>query len=379
MEVLDHQRGKVYVLSHKVVTSAASHTTLIVSALKGAIAQTMYCIPCKAWFRYNKFPNSRRGALFTPSLLLMRRLSQLVYRFGSEAECQELVEAAFEQAQRFGAPWSWYALDMELLLQKCIPDRIVDMLTYFTETYKGADQYRAAVLPMLVNVAPINCIYNALIWLIKENDVIRGQLHRLKVEYRIPAYCFLPSIEQKAAFKLLWTRCCKWGRDLSDEVLKLVYQADKGTFEKHVLPLLDISDPKTYLSTVWRWLIQNVHVPSKLPSSIRNIVQGWKPCCSSVTDPCCICFDDYDQDMAVQLESCSHVFHAPCLFQWATTSPLCPMCRAQVRPDYIHEQDDDAPSLFDLLPSFLTSSWNWNFEIRVTLQSDPNRRAHFSF
>ena len=52
-------------------------------------------------------------------------------------------------------------------------------------------------------------------------------------------------------------------------------------------------------------------------------------CCSFITDTeCCICYLDYYDGMIMHMLPCDHVFHIPCLCEWYSKNPSCPMCRA---------------------------------------------------
>ena len=47
---------------------------------------------------------------------------------------------------------------------------------------------------------------------------------------------------------------------------------------------------------------------------------------------CPICFEDYKNgDQVMVLPKCKHAFHPECIKGWLVRSPLCPMCRANVR------------------------------------------------
>jgi len=47
---------------------------------------------------------------------------------------------------------------------------------------------------------------------------------------------------------------------------------------------------------------------------------------------CPICFEDYKNgDQVMVLPKCKHAFHPECIKGWLVKSPLCPMCRANVR------------------------------------------------
>jgi len=49
-------------------------------------------------------------------------------------------------------------------------------------------------------------------------------------------------------------------------------------------------------------------------------------------ESCPICFEDYKNgDRITVLPKCNHTFHPQCIGGWLTKSPLCPMCRANVR------------------------------------------------
>ncbi|CAM0884666.1 unnamed protein product [Alopecurus aequalis] len=45
---------------------------------------------------------------------------------------------------------------------------------------------------------------------------------------------------------------------------------------------------------------------------------------------CTICFDGLEQESAVELPSCEHVFHRRCITKWLSTARTCPICRDDV-------------------------------------------------
>lgn len=72
----------------------------------------------------------------------------------------------------------------------------------------------------------------------------------------------------------------------------------------------------------------------KLPRSTYNVTadssrQGYG-------DDCPVCFEDFkDGEEVSTLPGCSHVFHWKCVHEWFKMSPLCPVCRANVRDSLI--------------------------------------------
>lgn len=56
---------------------------------------------------------------------------------------------------------------------------------------------------------------------------------------------------------------------------------------------------------------------------------------------CSVCYEDFKQgdDMCV-LPVCHHIFHMNCVKEWLVKSPVCPMCRANVRLNLETEEFD---------------------------------------
>lgn len=51
---------------------------------------------------------------------------------------------------------------------------------------------------------------------------------------------------------------------------------------------------------------------------------------------CPICFEDFQTaDQIITLPSCDHTFHSACISRWLLKSPLCPMCRSNVRTNLL--------------------------------------------
>jgi len=49
-------------------------------------------------------------------------------------------------------------------------------------------------------------------------------------------------------------------------------------------------------------------------------------------ESCPICLADFEtEDKVITLPKCEHTFHSDCVTDWLKTSPLCPMCRGNVR------------------------------------------------
>lgn len=47
-----------------------------------------------------------------------------------------------------------------------------------------------------------------------------------------------------------------------------------------------------------------------------------------ITDTeCCMCYEDYHDDMILYMLPCDHIFHYKCLQQWQLKHATCPMCR----------------------------------------------------
>jgi len=50
------------------------------------------------------------------------------------------------------------------------------------------------------------------------------------------------------------------------------------------------------------------------------------------SETCPICFEDYKAgDTNISLPKCQHAFHSECVKKWLSKTPLCPMCRGNVR------------------------------------------------
>ena len=136
--------GNVHELSQSLL--CAMPTEMVSAALVNIVGASLFCIPSRSWFLMGAFPRLRTPCAFPiPSLRLMQRMSQLVAVRGSDAECGALVTAAWDQIKRGGAPWSWYALDMPVLLGRCSAHVLETLLTYFTQQYKGARQYTGVI------------------------------------------------------------------------------------------------------------------------------------------------------------------------------------------------------------------------------------------
>jgi len=66
-------------------------------------------------------------------------------------------------------------------------------------------------------------------------------------------------------------------------------------------------------------------------------------------DSCPICFDEFQAGNEVtQLPSCNHIYHPACIREWLNKSPLCPMCRSNVRThlynDILRQNNIQAPN-----------------------------------
>jgi len=67
--------------------------------------------------------------------------------------------------------------------------------------------------------------------------------------------------------------------------------------------------------------------------SVQSIIKG------NVSDTCAICFEDYKTgDCLTSLPKCEHRFHGNCINGWLVKSPLCPMCRGNVRSNLCLEK-----------------------------------------
>lgn len=42
---------------------------------------------------------------------------------------------------------------------------------------------------------------------------------------------------------------------------------------------------------------------------------------------CCICFEEYNDGMIMEMLPCNHVIHTKCLHEWYHKSITCPICR----------------------------------------------------
>jgi hypothetical protein len=42
---------------------------------------------------------------------------------------------------------------------------------------------------------------------------------------------------------------------------------------------------------------------------------------------CSICLDDFNSTTEILFLDCKHIYHAPCILEWITKDPSCPLCR----------------------------------------------------
>jgi len=86
----------------------------------------------------------------------------------------------------------------------------------------------------------------------------------------------------------------------------------------------------------------------------RNFSQSFADMISaSHLETCPICYEDYKiGDEIVSLPKCSHAFHPECVTEWLMKTPLCPICRRNVRSSLYHvdrqTQNSDYRILEDL-------------------------------
>jgi hypothetical protein len=42
---------------------------------------------------------------------------------------------------------------------------------------------------------------------------------------------------------------------------------------------------------------------------------------------CSICLDDFNSTTEILFLDCKHIYHSPCILEWITKDPSCPLCR----------------------------------------------------
>jgi len=71
--------------------------------------------------------------------------------------------------------------------------------------------------------------------------------------------------------------------------------------------------------------------------SLQNVLKA------NHSETCPICFEDYkDGDALTALPKCEHRFHPQCINGWLVKSPLCPLCRGNVRNNLYMETIEQA-------------------------------------
>ena len=64
--------------------------------------------------------------------------------------------------------------------------------------------------------------------------------------------------------------------------------------------------------------------------SFMNQISGEQDCCA-------VCVEHFKEgDQIAALPRCNHLYHPTCINNWLTTSPLCPLCRANVRTNLLN-------------------------------------------
>ena len=308
---------------------------MVASALLNIVHAATYCIPCRAWFIHGQFPRLRApNRCPVPSLRLMQRMAHYVATHGSTHHCEALVQAAAAQAKRGGAPWSWFAIDVPVLLTRCDPVVPVQLLRYFTAAYRGAEQYACIVLPMLLNALQPTDVdtpeaRSALLWV---HERLVDTLTHLKPCLKMACAAAVPIPERRAALQQIWREATPRGRE---EVLVLANCA--GTMP-YLLPLVGDVEPLLEHEAVWNWVVHSLQhdeavLKNVLSPRIHACLDNWLPidqaAATAAASACCICMEDFSTSAAacVRLHTCSHVFHAACLFKWVLKKRECPMCR----------------------------------------------------
>ena len=331
--------GNVRALSQSIL--CAIPTKLVAEALLSIVAASMYCIPVKSWFLLSAFPRLQTpNALPVPSLRLMQRMSQLVATRGSAGECEQVIQAAHLQATRRGAPWSWFALDMPVLLNRCSPSVLHLLLAYYTTQYRGARQYAAVILPMLLNAmmkevdVSVAGVRRALLWVLENFDVCFPALNPC---YKMACIAALPIPERRMYLEQTWAAVFEKQSRTRDEVLVL---SNRAGIMPYLLPFIHARETEVYEhEAIWNWIVRSMPHDGQmlrevLPPAVHACMENWMPmethAAHETTASCCICMEDFSAAGAscVTLSRCRHVFHAACLFKWIKKKKECPMCRA---------------------------------------------------
>ncbi|CAI9753373.1 unnamed protein product [Fraxinus pennsylvanica] len=57
---------------------------------------------------------------------------------------------------------------------------------------------------------------------------------------------------------------------------------------------------------------------------------------------CAVCLDDIESDqLARMIPGCNHGFHLMCADSWLSKHPVCPLCRAKIRPKLLNPPESN--------------------------------------
>ena len=323
---------------------------VVVLALQNIVRASLYCVPCRAWFVLGRFPRLSSPNVYpVPSVRLMQRMAHFVATNGTASQCEALVNAAVRQVRCKGAPWSWFALDVPVLLSRCDTAAVtIRWLRYFSSMYRGPEQYVAVVLPMLLNAllpkpkleqGQVSSQYGlALLWVQEHLDATFPYLQPC---YRMACVAAMPVPERSAFLWKMWQDACAvQTAQAQAEVLVLANVA--GTMQ-HLLPFINPEKEAAALEheAVWNWVVRSLQhdravLKDALPPEVYACIEKWVPiertAAADVSTSCCICMDDFAASTVscVRLRTCGHVFHAACLFKWVVKKKECPMCRESI-------------------------------------------------
>lgn len=314
-------------------------TDILARACADTVLSSCYCIPVKCWFHEEgKFPRLRH-ARNTPSLVLLRRMSEIVAARGTAAECKSILEAVVEQAKRRGAPWSWLSVTVTELLTRCESAYTLQLLQYFMVAYRGPSQYKLTIAPMLLNALTTiqddhQGVRMALFSLLDHPQYIL----QLNMEMRLACVAALPAPERAEYTSKIWKTVSKWMTGIARTNFLVLAAFSK--LMQYIVSHLNAMDFES--EPVWAWIVYQLRVDAyvlqqTLPDHVLRALETWQPVPDSnqLSDACCICMDDLSCATVVGLRTCTHTFHARCLYSWYAKNPHCPVCRAgapQTRP-----------------------------------------------
>jgi hypothetical protein len=255
---------------------------------------------------------------------------------GTAEECLTIQQAVVCQAQRRGAPWSWLSVTATQLLKRCDPAYTLELVTYFVTQYKGPSQYKLTILPLLLNALPHiddghQGVRMALFSLL-DNPQYIGELN---MELRIACVAALPAPEREAHMSKLWRVVSKW--KTGDARTNVLVLAACSRLMSYIAPNLKREDFDS--EPVWAWIGNQLRVDAyvlqeTLPPHVMRMLNTWKPvpimasAGEGTGEACCICMEDLSTATVVGLRTCSHTFHARCLYSWYVKKQQCPICRA---------------------------------------------------